>query len=412
MHLHLKKVYKDSTGHRNGSCDCTADGRTICELRMAQILDERIEKTCKAHLMWISCAETFSGCFAGQYWASGEAIDQMEYWWLDSSYGDVTDTPFQNIKFPKFAIAYEKGDSQHQKVRQHLQGRIRPWIRELDRQNRRGFYAFARHPGPSTEKFRDFKLDDHIWVWKALNLIAEIGLGDELKKEQRIHGTRQPRQIPIDTLLWDYSPHVFRRQILRRFMAQNAVTRQTMLAVGRSLSADRFMLRDRDTIMFYERETPCCDTSYAIWKETILSQPSHADNEDAAWDSPLRWGLALLMASHGHQINSRTPEDMLKTARAVIVRSTSASGMLAGRLSSYTQEADLDGSGATEEPYWHTCFEMAYLLWEQHLIISASPSSPSSTVPTGAHRRLPQPALQPAFGSIREAERAYTMLEM
>ena len=86
--------------------------------------------------------------------------------------------------------------------------------------------------------------------------------------------------------------------------------------------------------------------------------------------------------------------------------------MLAGRLSSYTQEADLDGSGAIEKRYWHTCFEMTYLLWEQHLIISAAPSSPSPTGPTGAPRRLPQAVSQPAFGSVRESERAYTVLEM
>ena len=62
-----------------------------------------------------------------------------------------------------------------------------------------------------------------------------------------------------------------------------------MLAVARSSSENRFLLRARDTALFYETKVPFFHDSARLWKATVDAQKFPAETQDSSWDSPRRY---------------------------------------------------------------------------------------------------------------------------
>ncbi|OAP55761.1 hypothetical protein AYL99_09913 [Fonsecaea erecta] len=375
-------------------CQCNSAERLACGFEMRRRLSTRIEDTCRAHVAWIGQATFADGRFKTHYWASGQEMssddgvnardttlmpDASISTSTDMPFQILTDTPFQILKLSDFAAIFDDDDKAL--VRSYLLHCVRPWIRHLDQKNKRGFFAFSRTTDTPREGYHNYRLEDHVWIWSALQVVDQLGLGRELKKERKQKkeskkSERKQSRSQVDSmsleqessqqdiLKWGYSPAEFRRNVLRRFTVQNRAARQRMLAVARCWSESRFLLRTRDTAFFHDTKPAFFDRTDDLWKATINAQKYHEENQDATWDSPLRYALALLMASKGLQINGRSPQDMLKTAKKVLFQSSSASGMLPGQLNMETKDPEIFQVKSRRDFYWHTCFETPYILWK------------------------------------------------
>jgi len=315
-------------------------------------------------------AKVSQGCYNTHYWATGNPIaldDEDEV----QSFKMWTDTPFQILKFADAADVFEEHKPY---VQAHLNSIVRPWIRHLDKNNTRGFFTFSRTTGMPSDGYHNYRLEDHVWIWSALQVVDQLGLGQQLKKQcrepmekmrRRKSNFSTIRQDRIhDSLSWDYTPSDFRRTILRKFTEQNPVSRQPMLAVGRSLSDTRYLFRSRDTALFHDTKTVFFNRRDEVFQATIDAQKYHLENEDSLWDSPLRYALALLMASKGHQINSKSTTEMFKIAKSVLFQATSASGMMPGQLNMGTKEPDIFDNRSRRDFYWHASFETVFVLWQ------------------------------------------------
>ncbi|EXJ85636.1 hypothetical protein A1O1_06002 [Capronia coronata CBS 617.96] len=429
--------------------------------RMRKHLRKRIEDTCRAHLDWVKGARRADGCFRTDYWATGkeilpnatgqpsaEAAQGVKK--IESTGGpqgsrealrvddapDLTalsDTPFQILKFGAFAAVFDKD---RDTLREDLRPIVRGWVRHLDKDNKQGFFVFSRAKGIPRESYLNYRLEDHVCIWDALQVVVKLDLSDELKKgpenkknkmdqrnpeeeeseedeseqdeseedeseeeeseedeseeeepeeeepeEESEEGTpendesgeeewkegrpeEEPEKEEEAPLSQDYSPTEFQKIVLRRFTAKIPESKKSLIAVARSWSQFRFLLRTRDTALFHDTGEAFFKPSSALWNATVVAQKYHMENQDSAWDSPLRYGLALLMATAGHQINSRSPTDMLRRAKLILFQSSSADGILAGMLNAGTSDPEIFQDESRRDFYWHTSFETLYIIWK------------------------------------------------
>ncbi|KAL1621169.1 hypothetical protein SLS54_005664 [Diplodia seriata] len=346
---------------------------------------ERIRVTCKGHLKWVfeRSEKGERGCFETHYWATGKLISASTASSVASKLGAklLTDTPFQIIKVAEFARTFEDDT-----FREHVRNCTGPWIDMLDELDRRKCFAFAR---PTSAFTGEYRLDDHVWIWKALRCIEDLGLGTQLKPQtvkakrkrttRRASGRRDEKEKEDEKDQGpsrDFSSAEAQRHILRRFTTDNPVfMNQRMLAVSRSAGESRFLFFSRDTALFHDMnsaffevataETSSGQTQIVTWERTIESQRHHEENQDAGWDNPLRYALAVVMGKKGHAINNqRSAENMCDVAAAVLLRSSSPSGLFAGQLDEVTKEPDMVQEKRTWDFYWHAAFEIPYVLLE------------------------------------------------
>ncbi|KAF4533884.1 Mg2+ transporter zinc transport protein [Lasiodiplodia theobromae] len=343
---------------------------------------QRIRVTCKGHLKWVfeKAERGETGCFETHYWATGKSISGSTTASVSSKLGAklLTDTPFQVIKAAEFTKTFRDNS-----FRDNVRECVGPWIKSLEALDRRKCFAFAR---PTSAFTGEYRLDDHVWIWKALRSIEDLGFGSLLKPqtvrarrkkttrrsvgrrpdraEDNEEGPRPPR---------DFSSAEAQRQIIRRFTTDNPVfMNQRMLAVSRSAGESRFLFFSRDTALFHDMnsaffEVAAADSSrgqnrIAAWDRTIEVQRYHEENQDAGWDNPLRYALAIIMGKKGHAINQRSAEDMCNVATTVLLRSSSPSGLFAGQLDEVTKEPDMVQEKRTWDFYWHAAFEIPYAL--------------------------------------------------
>ncbi|OJD34447.1 mg2+ transporter zinc transport protein [Diplodia corticola] len=344
----------------------------------------RIRATCKGHLRWVfeTAERGEHGCFETHYWATGKLISESMASSASSKLGArlLTDTPFQIIKVAEFTKTFEDDT-----FREHVRKCIGPWIGMLDGLDRRKCFAFAR---PTSAFTGEYRLDDHVWIWKALRCIEDLGFGMQLKPQTvKARRKRTTRSIPGRRIerkesedgkhqqpSRDFSSGEAQRHMLRRFTTDNPVLmNQRMLAVSRSAGESRFLFFSRDTALFHDMnsaffEVAAADNSrgqnqIVAWERTIESQRHHEENEDAGWDNPLRYALAIVMGKKGHAINNqRSAENMCDVATAVLLRSSSPSGLFAGQLDEVTKEPDMVQEKRTWDFYWHAAFEIPYVL--------------------------------------------------
>ncbi|KAK0724383.1 hypothetical protein B0H67DRAFT_550166 [Lasiosphaeris hirsuta] len=165
-----------------------------------------------------------------------------------------------------------------------------PWGTTLtdQRVDKRRRYAW---PHDLDEGVNLFRLDDHIWVWRALKSLEDLDA-------------------------WE---------VLGRFTTVNDVSRRRMLAVTRSARETRLMFHARDTVLFYSMDWgfPLNDgTLFDVWEDTVDAQSRHDGNQETSWDNAIRYALAVLMGSRGYRINKRQPEDLATSAFKTLLRST------------------------------------------------------------------------------------------
>lgn len=331
-------------------------------------------------MKWVEGADTIDGCFAANYWPDGKKINLApEQQPASLSLPSLTDTPLQIMKLADFAeladftkapLIREAEDD----ARKYLQTLIPNWIHGLDQLNDRGFFAFPRPASRSLPRDKVFRLRDHVWIWSAFKSISALKpgvekLGDELRKtkplnlQNRAKETSKPELRNRSQLQYDYTPANFQRHVLRRFVTENGASKQRMLAVGRSMSYNRFMLHCKDTALLYKRNASFFNKSDAQWKATIQSQKYHKENQDSGWDNPLRYALALLMDHNGGQINSKPSDIMAEESRDLLKAISFGNGLFPGRVDSETKEPEIHTS-ATRDHYWHVTFETPFAIWQ------------------------------------------------
>ena len=378
---------------------CSVTGE--CKPDYIQSLRDRISRVCKGHSIWLEKAERFQTGFGANYWVTGNAIETSEGWLTDAlGKSSLTDTPFQLIKLADFGEVFKlEKDATFSKKLRTL---VKDWVKEIDNINTRGFYAFP-HPKKDHTTLQEFRLDDHVWIWRTLQSVKHFGLGNDpedvprpLKGRQRETADTVSKRITQELNLdRDYSPAVFRKHVLRRFTTENPVSKQRMLAVARSPSESRFYLHSRDTALFYKENLSFFAKYEALKEATMDVQKFHEESEGSTWGNPLRYALAIMRGGRLGRLDERQTDNLFKTAKDFLLQISSANGLFPGALDPVTKEPECFLDEMWRDAYWHRTFEIPYILW-QWRDFTPPPSDPS---PGGAKITLEPPAVPPALDS-------------
>lgn len=318
-------------------------------------LQKRIEKVCRGHVAWLKQAEKVDGRFGANYWVTGKFIIKGD---SNSIMGaeSLTDTPFQLIKLADYGrlFSLDKDDV----FLTELKALATNWIQVLETANARGFYAFPR-PKTDPATLHEFRLDDHVWMWRALSAVKDMVRGNELGNF-KLRSTRRQREADEESfekveskLNAEYSPEVFQKHVLRRFTTENPVSKQRMLAVARSPVENRFYLHSRDAALLYKENSTFFSKYDALWKATMNVQRFHEESEDFGRGNPLRYTLDIM----------RETIDRI-SAKDILLQSSSANGLFPGALDPLTKEPEMYYEERWRDHYWHRTFEVPYILWK------------------------------------------------
>ncbi|KAF7680086.1 hypothetical protein GT037_001737 [Alternaria burnsii] len=324
-------------------------------------LQKRIEKVCRGHVAWLKQAEKVDGCFGANYWVTGKLIikgDSNSHMGAES----LTDTPFQLIKLADYGRLFNL--DKDNVFLTELKALATNWIQVLETANARGFYAFPR-PKTDPTTLDKFRLDDHVWMWRALSAVRDMVRGNELGN-LKLRSTRRRRRAYEESsekeessenveskLNAEYSPEVFQKHVLRRFTTENPVSKQRMLAVARSPVENRFYLHSRDVALLYRENSAFFFKHDALWKATMNVQEFHEESEDFGRGNPLRYTLDIMRGTI-----DRT------AAKDILLQSSSANGLFPGALDPLTKEPEMFYEEKWRDHYWHRTFEVPYILWK------------------------------------------------
>ncbi|KAK6075870.1 hypothetical protein SCUP515_05691 [Seiridium cupressi] len=352
----------------------------------AEWLLKRIASVCKGHLRWIATnlEKSESGYFVANYWVTGVIFSQKSPSWRPND--SLTDNPFQIVKAGNHVEVFpEDKDEAIAAVRSIYL----PWLNNLERQDKRNRFAW---PHAQESEINVFRLEDHLWIWKALKTIDDLGLWANPSQHQGRHQAKSD-ELASEALEHDenikrwartYGFRKVQREMLRRFTTESDVSRKRMLAVTRSPRETRFLFHARDTALFYEHGTFLLqDTSFRqVWENTIEAQKHHDENQETRWDNALRYALAVVMGTSGYAINKeKSPTQLIQSSLNVLLRSSSHNGLFAGQLDETTKEPVLFYREEDRDFYFHTSFEIPYILLTRDAIINERYSTKSSKEP-------------------------------
>lgn len=308
--------------------------------------------------------------------------------------GYLVDTPLQIIKQSDFVTVMTDDSEDDIKIsgRRRLEDIIPYWLQTLDETDKRGFSAF---PQSGTQQYR---LQDHVWIWRALKSIENLDLGTYLRAdgpndEQPIrrqvmnfaftedgHMMMSPFRRP---LLGNYASDVIQRKALKRFTTENTGPGRRMIAVSRTPAETRFRFYPADSVLLYDSSAPFFDKARPLWKATIESQKFYQENEDSSWESPLCYATALIMSSKGYQISAKSATTMFEEAKRILLRISPPNGLFAGQIDPVTKEPQIFQSKAERDLYWNVSFEIPGILWDYGVQVTKSNRQ------HGSHVRIP-----------------------
>lgn len=306
------------------------------------------------------------------YWVSGEAVtvpESSDSWVPLRLLGN---TAFQILKALEFANTYnEDKDADFSLVGEMISQWGRGWVRRLERSVWRGSLVW-KHKGD--EGLKVFRLDDHVWKWRALKAMEDKRLGawgimyDKAQRKERSSSTDSETSDADETLRRSrkYSSQSFQRDILRKFTTDHDTLRKKMVALTRSPRETRFLFHARDTALLYGQDMGFFDEDPSFredWKNTIDAQRFHENNQEAWWDNALRYALSIMLGVKGHQINNREPGDMVRAATEVLLRSSSENGLFPGKLDIVTKGplGDVFHTEEDADSYYAAGFEIPYI---------------------------------------------------
>ncbi|KAI8651276.1 hypothetical protein NCS55_01371400 [Fusarium keratoplasticum] len=297
----------------------------------------------------------------------------------------LVEVPFQIIKAGDFLERHKEWP-----VPPEAGEAVQTWIKELDKTNKLGRYAFPRY---SEEPTDSFYFTDHVFIWRAIKSAESLGLEALLnvpvQPESEDHEKTQ--SMKNNGKMRNYSSIHIQDQILRRFTTENPVSNKRMIAVSRSPAHNRFLLRTKDSGLFDAMDAGLFDKPGAqkgqdywqnkvdVWKNLVDCQIYHEDNDDTTWDEPLRFALSFIMAQVGKRMNRRPAGEMGAHAMSVLLQSTWPNGLFAGQLDA-NKEPIFYHDEVKRDAYWAISFEIPYILWKYLRLTSTSnrPPQPQS----------------------------------
>ncbi|RYO97066.1 hypothetical protein DL765_011364 [Monosporascus sp. GIB2] len=219
------------------------------------------------------------------------------------------------------------------------------WVNTLEKLDRRACSAWPHSQRVDTNVFR---LDDHVWIWKALSTIEDLKLWPKRNGNEVMRSSRQVQQ-----------------EILRRFTTENETLKRRILAVTRSSRETRFLFHARDTALFYgyDWNFHLEETSFReVWDDTVEAQALHGDNQDTLWDNALRYALAIMIGTRDYRINKQPPADLVKWSLRSLFKAVSLNGFCPGQVNELTQEPVLFDREEDRDYYFHASFEIPFVL--------------------------------------------------
>ncbi|EXF79749.1 hypothetical protein CFIO01_10209 [Colletotrichum fioriniae PJ7] len=345
-------------------------------------LKRRIYMVCRGHLKWLlEAGLTEENVFAANYWPTGRimlADTESESFMPSNSF---TDTPFQLMKASAFTSLYRSNDDLD--LAQRVIRRVaQAWLGTLHKFDKRSSHVW---PHAQDEGCNKYRLNEHVWIWRALQTIE----GDRRKTVDTknmqddggdTHGEapKTAREYPKDNdvaqgthiageeekLFRQFGSDGIQRDILRRFTVENDVSKKRMLATTRSSRETRFLLHASDTALFYGIKWNFFLQKLVdeVWDNTIEAQVHHNENSETGWDNSIRYALAIMMGARNMSLNKKPPKDLVKSAFGVLFRSTSPNGLFHGQLDGTTKEPALFGRELDRDFYFHATFEIPYIL--------------------------------------------------
>lgn len=128
----------------------------------------RIERACLGHLKWLHLAQqqTSGQRFGANYWVTGRLAVEPKVClsWMP---GDgLLDTGFQILKAAACTDLCTGTDTTA-----NLMSEWAPsWLDSMDRSDKRRKYAW---PHAENEGVSTFRLDEHVWIWRALKSLDD-----------------------------------------------------------------------------------------------------------------------------------------------------------------------------------------------------------------------------------------------
>lgn len=284
----------------------------------------------------------------------------------------VRNTAFQILKALEFANAFNGDkDGNSSLVNGIISQWAWGWVRWLERSDRQESLTWYHR---ESEGLKVFRLDDHIWIWRALKGMEDkrlriwSNLYSKAQRNDRSSSTG-PKTSDTDKIiryLRKFTSRTVQQEVLRKFTAEHEILRKKMVALTRSLRETRFLLHARDTALLYGQDMGFFpeDASFRkVWKNTIDAQRFHEHNQEARWDNALRYALSIMLGIRGHQINNRKPGDMVRKATEVLLESSSENGLFPGKLDIMTKGPLQDVFHAEDDAdsYYDAGFEIPYI---------------------------------------------------
>ncbi|ROW14042.1 hypothetical protein VPNG_04041 [Cytospora leucostoma] len=379
----------------------------------------RIRKACEGHITWLGRLERNSErCFGANYWANGKSMntESTSSWVPKDSF---VDTAFQLLKITSFTKEYQQADNAHSK--RLIKDYASAWLMWLEKSDQRTKYAW---PHAVEDGINIFRLDDHVWIWMALKSLEDEFVNfwrlvqakvPELAKGNK--DTKTPMEAPSkdEVTVWSrkYSSLVIQREVLRRFTTENDA-RKRLLAVTRSTRETRVLFHARDTALFYgqDKDFFLQNTSTTEpWSRTIKSQLHHEENQELWWENAMRYALSIVVGSRGYRINSRPPDELVRTATEALFRIASPNGFFPGQLDMMTQVPfeDIIYEESDRDFYYHTNSEIQYVLLTHadninNAFDSYQTSGSAATSGTSNMDDGPRPGRPPLGTALAQAE--------
>lgn len=357
-------------------------------------LIKRIKKTCLGHLKWLRSIpqQSIGQRFGANYWVTGKPMVRRKSsasWIAEKC---LLDTAFQILKAAACMELWDENDKNRpaQCVADLMSEWAPYWLLSMKDSDKRKKYAW---PHKETEGVNTFRLDEHVWIWRALKSleIKNYRVWDKMSdKAQAIQRTVHAREQEISgkpsALDWEaeivrlreiFPSEVVQREVSRRFMIEDTSLGKRMLATTRSIRESRFMLHSRDTALLYERPFDFLgknSSAKELWKTTIQSQMNHTEYQESNWGKPLRHAFNIMLGAQELSINSTPPENLIRMATDVLIGSSSPNGLFPGRIEISTNKpvgASCIAEGHIES-YYHASFEIPYILLTHMKEISAA----------------------------------------
>lgn len=326
------------------------------------------------HLKWLYAAEKTDDdeTFSSLYWVSGEAVTLPKSSGSWAPREHVRNTAFQILKAMEFANSFDgDDDGDSLLVGEMISQWGRGWVRSLERSDWRESHTWSHK---KNEGLSVFRLDDHVWIWRALKAMEDKRLGAWSIMYDRAERSDSGSSTDSDASNGDeilrrrrkFAPWTVQQEVVRNFTTEHAILRKEMLALTRSPRETRFLFHARDTALFYGQDMEFFpeDASFQeLWKNTIDAQRFHENNQETRWDNALRYALSIMLSIRGHQINNRKPEEMVRNAIEILLRSSSENGTFPGKLDIMTKDPleDVFHTEEDAESYYNAGFEIPYV---------------------------------------------------